>query len=308
MKSVNCPACGSGEARSTGAEVPGFAEAVGSAIHFQEPYSVVECMTCYLLYKTQTLSPAEFADYYARVDHRRWGSNGFYPTERRVMGHLRKLQNGLSILDVGCSTGRLLAPFVASHRCVGIEPNASAANEAERRGIEIYASEEALNLAGLRFEAVVMTDVFEHLTDPSGMLARLLRLLKPGGLLIIASGNGDSSVCREDPAQFWYFRNVEHVSMITRRHAEWMARHLNLRLVKWDTLSHYDCSIPDYVLQWLRHRVYFAYRRGGWLLRAVISCIPIIRRVRSWPVAPKFCATSDHVVAVFETLKEGHSG
>jgi SAM-dependent methyltransferase len=84
-----------------------------------------------------------------------------------------------AVLDVGCGAGanareiRQLAPDV---RLVGIEPNAQAATLARAACDEVF--EGTLDhflehAATRRFDAVVLSDVIEHVADPLGFLKRL---------------------------------------------------------------------------------------------------------------------------------------
>src|SRR5436190_2798073 len=215
-----CPACQSGDARPTGPEAPGFTVRADTKNFVQEPYAVTECAQCGLLYKTRCLTAEEFADYYARINFRRWEIPGFYPTERAVLAILRRMPFGSKILDFGCSSGRLLAPLVSTCRCYGYDLNRTATADAHAKGIEIMAEREFACAPDGSFDVVILVDVFEHFLSPTSLLSRLISLIKPGGLLIIVTGNGDNAFCRLDPAQFWYFRNIEHIIMLTRRYAE----------------------------------------------------------------------------------------
>lgn len=104
----------------------------------------------------------------------------------------RLLEQGRSgvLLDVGCSYGHLLELMGRSGwRGVGVEPSPSAARHAR---VLVGAAGEILNsnfedaeLADESFDAVVCLYVLEHVSDPRGFLARVCRVLRPGGLAIV---------------------------------------------------------------------------------------------------------------------------
>jgi SAM-dependent methyltransferase len=154
------------------------------------------------------------------------------------------------------------------------------------------------------FDAITLMDVFEHLSEPTGLLEKLARLLKPGGLLIIVTGNGDSQVCRRDPAQFWYFRNVEHLSMFTRSYAEMLAVKIDATITCWEQVSHYKMTPLVWVRQYIQDFAYWQFRSKNVISRLVLQQIPVLKRAKHWPVAPALTVTCDHVVAVFSPSRQ----
>ncbi len=149
------------------------------------------------------------------------------------------------------------------------------------------------------FDAIVLVDVFEHMTKPLNF-AQATGILAPNGeSLIIVTGNGDASACRLDPAQFWYFRIIEHVAMLTQRSAEWISQRLQLHLESWEKVCHYDIPLLTQARQWLQHTAYWQFRRGPRPVRALLRCLPRVRKAERWEVAPGFSASKDHVLAVF---------
>ena len=293
-----CPACGSGEYESTGLEAPGFWEWAGDRKYEQLPYFVRECSRCGLLYRTRILPEEGFMDYYERVDFRNWEIDGLFPTERAALTQLTAITPGARILDFGCSSGRLLAKLVATHACFGIELNAVAAAQAADKGLRILPVGVLEVGCAEQFDAVVLVDVFEHLTKPFIVLRKLFALLRGGGLFVIVTGNGDSPMCRIDPAQFWYFRSVQHVSMLTKRHLIFLAGELSAKIESWQEISHYNTPLLERILQWGRHFAFWQFRNNSFLARAFLVWLPIIRRARVWPVAPALTFSRDHVVVV----------
>ncbi len=302
MTVSNCPACGSASFEATGPQAPRFS-AVVDGEGFQQPdYSIRECVSCGLLYRSDTLSPADFARYYARVDFRGWERPGYYPTERCILETLRAFPKGSRILDFGCSSGRLLAGLCADHQCHGIEVNAAAASEAARKGIRILPAEDLENASLPPFDAIVLVDVFEHMAHPLELLRKLTRALSSGGQLIICTGNGDAAACRRDPAQFWYFRTLEHVCMLTRRHSQFLCSSLRLKLSAWTTLSHYDLSGREQAVQIVQNFMYWQFRKQTLLARLVLRFLPGMKRLKAGDAAPLYSRSRDHVVAVFEKI------
>lgn len=295
----SCPGCGGLAFVATGPSAPAFAMYTESREYTQPEYSIQECETCGLLYKSATVSAGQLAFYYSEVDFRKWEIPGLFPTERVALSFLKRLPKGASLLDFGCSTGRLLASQVDAYACFGIEIDARAAQRAAQSGLKMLPPELLERETGEIFDGIVMMDVFEHLHSPTKVLRRLSQALKPGGILVIGTGNGDAPACRLDPAQFWYFRNIEHLVMLTFRHAKWLASELGMVLEEWKRVCHYDHSVRARVEQYARHEAFWRFQRGSRLERNLMRRLPGVRKAESWALAPGFSASRDHVVAVF---------
>ena len=296
---ITCPACGSTSYQATGPEASGFSGFANDEEFKQESYFVRKCSNCGLLYRTPTLSPSELERFYAVTDFRGWEITGYFRTERRVLEILRRLPKGSRILDFGCSSGRLLAELSQQYACYGVEVNEAAANEAARKGLTILRAEDLETPDLLKFDAIVLVDVFEHVSQPLALLRKLSQRLVDGGALIIATGLGDAPACRRDPAQFWYFRTVQHLSMLTREHAEFLCLALQLQLEQWNEMCHYDLPFRVKLVQFLQDRIYWQFHRRTRFARFVLALLPGMAGLKAGDVPPLFSCSSDHVVALF---------
>src|SRR6185312_274339 len=108
-----------------------------------------------------------------------------------------------------------------------------AAKLATDRGITIIPDLEVADLSRPPFDGIVLSDVFEHLVNPTEALVVIRKRLATGGYLVLFTGDGDAKACQRDIANFWYFRTPEHLCMLNKKHAEYLAGKLNLRLVSW---------------------------------------------------------------------------
>ena len=105
---------------------------------------------------------------------------------------------GLSLLDVGCGGGLIAEPM----RRLGFEITAvdassenigTARAHAEMTGLDISyraATVEQLEAEGAGpFDVVLTMEVIEHVADPEAFVRSCSRLLKPGGIMIVATLN-----------------------------------------------------------------------------------------------------------------------
>ena len=105
---------------------------------------------------------------------------------------------GLSLLDVGCGGGLMAEPM----RRLGFDVTAidassenigTARAHAEQTGLDIAyraATVEQLEAAGAGpFDVVLTLEVIEHVADPAAFVRTCARLVKPGGMLVVATLN-----------------------------------------------------------------------------------------------------------------------
>jgi 2-polyprenyl-6-hydroxyphenyl methylase/3-demethylubiquinone-9 3-methyltransferase len=112
-------------------------------------------------------------------------------------GHVRQPLAGLKILDIGCGGGLLSEPLARLGATVtGIdaaERNIAIARlHAEQSGLEIdYRAQtaEALAATGATFDIVLNMEVIEHVDDVPLFAQSCAALVKPGGLMVVATIN-----------------------------------------------------------------------------------------------------------------------
>jgi 2-polyprenyl-6-hydroxyphenyl methylase/3-demethylubiquinone-9 3-methyltransferase len=111
----------------------------------------------------------------------------------KFMGCLK----GLRILDIGCGAGILSEPLARlGADTVGIDPAAenieAARLHAGESGVIIdyrATTAETLAAAGERFDVVLAMEVVEHVVDVPAFVATCASMVKPGGLLVMATLN-----------------------------------------------------------------------------------------------------------------------
>lgn len=121
-----------------------------------------------------------------------WISNGLW----RETNYLRymTLKNVPSgkLLDVGCGGGRFMSRMGRrGWEVEGIDFDEKATSKITRRyGIKTYTGGLlSYKLPDASYDAITMSHTIEHLFDPEKTLAECMRILKPGGRLVITTPN-----------------------------------------------------------------------------------------------------------------------
>jgi len=109
---------------------------------------------------------------------------------------IRGLPRGLRVLDVGCGSGVHGAELTKTygHRVVGVDLFPASVEKAKTRIAEAYVGdvtrpEQYAFYGRQQFDLIVFSDILEHLNDPGDVLSRHLRLLAPGGKVVISLPN-----------------------------------------------------------------------------------------------------------------------
>jgi 2-polyprenyl-3-methyl-5-hydroxy-6-metoxy-1,4-benzoquinol methylase len=79
------------------------------------------------------------------------------------------------------------------------------------------------------YQAIVMTEVIEHLHHPNSILKSLWQLLEPGGVLAIMT----QRVISPEKFKTWQYKNdPTHVCFYSNKAFEWLAKELDAKLVE----------------------------------------------------------------------------
>lgn len=130
--------------------------------------------------------------------------------QRRLKTILRLLGKpaaDIRLVDIGCSRGQFV-DFAAREgfAAEGVEPAPDIAAAARRSGLKVRTGLlEEQHYADATFDAASLFEVVEHLREPLSLLRECRRILKPGGLLIISTGNAASWTVGAMGARWDYF-------------------------------------------------------------------------------------------------------
>lgn len=169
-------------------------------------YRVVRCADCRLLMLNPQPSDAELAQIYNHTyflgddtpEGRALVAEMKSATARRYLRHIARYRgrHGGRLLEIGCGHGDfLLEAQRLGYDVTGVELSLSAAQQARRQlgaGAIVCGEVESVALGTGCFDVCVLADVIEHTRDPLAFLHTVRRLLKPDGVLFIATPSLDS--------------------------------------------------------------------------------------------------------------------
>jgi SAM-dependent methyltransferase len=190
-----------------------------------DSFTVVRCRHCNLVQTAPAPSEGELDGYYPR---------GYHSTTKRYRGGmdrilsmvhrsrirtLERLTGGAgSVLDIGCGPGVLINQMRSRGWQVrGTERSPSAAQQArDVFHLDVSAiGVDELVATGATYDAVVLWHVAEHLHVPLDTVRGAARLLRPGGVLLVAVPNFASPEARLGRAGWFHLDVPRHLVHFT---------------------------------------------------------------------------------------------
>jgi SAM-dependent methyltransferase len=151
----------------------------------------------------------------------------------RRLARLGRPAPGARLLDVGAAYGFAVGEALAAGwRALGVEISAAGARRAARAcaGRIAIADAAALPFAAAGFDVVTLWDVLEHLPDPHAAVAAASACLRPGGRLVLTTGDVGSAVARLSGRRWHLYSIPEHLFFFSRRSLRVLLRAHGLRV------------------------------------------------------------------------------
>lgn len=136
---------------------------------------------------TARVNTDEYAKMFALEDRYWW----FVARRRLALGLLSRWIDKVEsprILDLGCGTGVVISELRTWSRPVGLDMSQLALGFCAKRGLDALAIGDgtAMPFRAAAFDAMIGLDVFEHIEDDQKAFAEALRVLRPGGVLVLS--------------------------------------------------------------------------------------------------------------------------
>ncbi len=193
--------------------------------------SVKKCTNCGLIYSYPQPIPDKITDHYGiNPEDYSWGDNYIkYDPEyfKRQIEEAKKILNflpGMKALDVGAGLGKAMnAMKLEGFDVYGIEPSPNFRDKAiewlkiPEEKLALASAEEAEFLEN-QFDFITFGAVFEHLYHPEAILKRVIKWLKPGGIVHIEVPSATHLVPKIVNA-FYKLRGTNYVTHLSPMHA-----------------------------------------------------------------------------------------
>jgi len=129
---------------------------------------------------------------------------------------LRHSLPGAAVLDAGCAMGEFM-DRIPDRLVSGIDMSGEFVGIAREHGRDVVEGRlEALPYPDGSFDLIVATDILEHVLDLNAVVAELLRVLRPGGVIVARSPNDEDLwpyLAAEYPYQFVHLRRFDEPSL-----------------------------------------------------------------------------------------------
>ncbi|HYC31687.1 MAG TPA: class I SAM-dependent methyltransferase [Gemmatimonadales bacterium] len=123
---------------------------------------------------------------FATIERTHW----WFTARREILQSVteRYVRDGGRILDVGCGTGYFIESLRDRYEVHGVDPSPIAVRLCRERGLDQVRLGSAYQLERCDdrgFDAVYFLDVIEHLDDDVLALREAIRVLEPGGVVVV---------------------------------------------------------------------------------------------------------------------------
>lgn len=174
---------------------------------------------------------------------------------------VRRYVSGRAILDVGCGEGVFLSTISADWSKHGLEPSAAGASLARKRNLEVDHATLDTSSRQYQVDLISALDVIEHVIDPHHFVDSFKRYLRPGGVVLLLTGDADSYPARIAGPQWSYLRWCGHISVFSQSGLQKLLQTHGFEVLTWRRCEH--PSSPGALAWWRVHMLEPARRKLG---------------------------------------------
>jgi SAM-dependent methyltransferase len=152
-----------------------------------------------------------------------------------IYAEVRRLRfNGGRVLDIGCNTGLWLATLGDEWKKYGVELSNIAANIArEFTRADVFCGPiESYKAEPNSFDLITAFAVIEHVSDPKMLVYWIYEHLKPGGLLVLMTGDRESKTALLMGDKWPLYECKDHVSYFSARSLRYLLQKTGFQVVK----------------------------------------------------------------------------
>jgi SAM-dependent methyltransferase len=138
----------------------------------------------------------------------------FFHRVKEIQNH----QDSGRLLDIGCAYGFFLEEAGRVFKSTGVDLSAHGVQEAQKRGLDArLGTIDKMGFESESFDVVTLWDTIEHLPSPRTVLEGVFELLKPGGLLVVSTGDVDSILSKLTRSHWRLLTPPQHTFYFSKR-------------------------------------------------------------------------------------------
>lgn len=216
---------------------------------FKNGYWIYRCPACHLgetdLKRDYTKFVKEFySEGYYEGDPTRSAYADYELDKPLIVKNMKKFLSFVArvkptgkLLDVGCAFGYVVELARSrGYDAYGFDPSAFAVKKARELNGNDRIQEGTIaeiQYPKTSFDVITMFDVFEHLQDPLSDMKKLRSLLKPDGVIIIATGDTRSMAARVMKRRWTFFIPPQHIFFFHRKNVTTLLHKAGFVPQKW---------------------------------------------------------------------------
>jgi SAM-dependent methyltransferase len=145
---------------------------------------------------------------------------------------IRKHCDGGRLLELGCAYGFFLQEAKPFFDVAGIELAEDAAAHCRRNGLRVLTGRpDDVHMGALgSMDVIVLLDVMEHLPEPHQTLALCAKHLRPGGMIVLTTGDFGSTLARMAGRSWRLMTPPQHLWFFTAPSVERLGTRIGLRV------------------------------------------------------------------------------
>jgi SAM-dependent methyltransferase len=195
-----------------------------------------------------------------------------------IVNSVQKLDNkAAKILDIGCGNGNIsLALGALGFEVLGIDIDpksiqlAASRNSFPNVSFQVLAAD-SIAMEGA-YDAIICSEVLEHLAEPELLSNNIYRILRPGGVLVatVPNGFGPRELLITRPMQFFNINGFNSLLIgcgfkrISFKNSDFLGRIFPLSLLtrRFALLQKMDCALADFLPHQLSSGFYTSWTKN----------------------------------------------
>jgi 2-polyprenyl-3-methyl-5-hydroxy-6-metoxy-1,4-benzoquinol methylase len=213
----------------------------------QVPTDVLECNNCGHRYLSKILSDERLDYYYNIVETEYYDWQKDNPSDHRPADtkkfakYIDANTDGNKIMEIGCGLGYLLSQLkILGNDCYGVEPSSFASSFArEKLSLNVLTGLLDDNTyPDFKFNAIVLSDVVEHVPGINSLFTLVEKYLAPGGKVFVFTGDSKSNYAKICGVKWLYLYSWEHLSFFNKNSIGYLFKKHGLQLKRFDKVAH----------------------------------------------------------------------